>query len=329
MIEDLKKSIQGKRILIISPQFFGYENRIVERLTSLGVDITWLDCRPDNSVLTKLVIRCFPVLYKRKIRDYYKKSLMTVFDKVLVINPERLSKNTITLIKKLTYSSQFILYMWDSFANKKMNKKVIQYFDKCLTFDPDDSSRLNIIFRPLFFLTNKEDKKIYHEKIDVSFIGTGHSDRPKIIETIKKQCHKSGWTYFFYLYLQSPLIYIFHKITNRGFKGIIKNFFYYKPVDYNEYMEIVDKSRAIIDIEHPKQIGLTMRTFEVLGEEKKLITTNKNIVEYDFYNEANILVIDRDNPVIDVDFLNKTYQPLSPDLYYKYSIDGWLEDIFA
>jgi hypothetical protein len=116
---------------------------------------------------------------------------------------------------------------------------------------------------------------------------------------------------------------------NRGFKGINKNYFHYKPINYNEYMEIIDKSKAIIDTEAPKQTGLTMRTFEVLGKEKKLIMTNINIMEYDFYNAANILVIDRNNPVIDDDFLNKTYKPLSPNLYYKYSIDGWLEDIFA
>jgi hypothetical protein len=329
MIEDLKKAIQGKRILIISPQFFGYANRIVERLISLGVDITWLDCRPDNSVLTKLVMRYFPVLYKRKIHNYYKNSLTTVFDRVLVINPERLSENTIALIKELTCASQFILYMWDSFAYKKRNKKLIQYFDKCLTFDTNDSKRLNIPLRPLFFLSDKQGKETYTEKIDVSFVGTGHTDRAKIMETIKKQCHESGLTCFFYLYLQSPLIYLFNKITNREFKGINKNYFHYKPINYNEYMEIVDKSKAIIDTEAPKQTGLTMRTFEVLGKEKKLITTNINIMEYDFYNAANILVIDRNNPVIDDNFLNKTYKPLSPELYYKYSIDGWLEDIFA
>jgi hypothetical protein len=100
-------------------------------------------------------------------------------------------------------------------------------------------------------------------------------------------------------------------------------------LDYHQYQRISDVSKAIIDIEHPKQKGLTIRTFEVLGKEIKLITTNKNIIEYDFYNEANISVIDRNNPVIDDNFLNKPYQPLSPKLYYKYSIDGWLEDIFA
>jgi hypothetical protein len=329
MIEDLKKIVQEQRILVISSKLFSYQDRIVERLINLGANIIWLDGRPDNSVFTKLIMRYFPSIYQKKLLDYYRKSIKTTFDKVLVISPERLSRNTLALIKELTCASQFILYMWDSFANKKMNKQIIQYFDKCLTFDPDDSKKLDIPFRPLFFLADRQGKEAHAEKIDLSFVGTGHSDRAKIIETIRKQCDELGLTCFFYLYLQSPLIYYFHKITNKGFRGINKHYFQYKPINYNEYMEIIDKSKVIIDIEHPKQKGLTMRTFEVLGKEKKLITTNKNIVEYDFYNNLNISVLNRNNPKISKDFLNKRYQPLPIQLYYKYSIDGWLEDIFA
>jgi hypothetical protein len=72
-----------------------------------------------------------------------------------------------------------------------------------------------------------------------------------------------------------------------------------------------------------------MRTFEVLGKKRKLITTNRSIKNYDFYNASNILVIDRSCPVIDKKFINVDYQPLPANIYYKYSIDGWLEDIFT
>jgi hypothetical protein len=72
-----------------------------------------------------------------------------------------------------------------------------------------------------------------------------------------------------------------------------------------------------------------MRTFEVLGKEKKLITTNKNIEDYDFYHTSNILVIDRLNPAVDKNFIDVDYQRLPLNIYYKYSIDGLLKDIFT
>ena len=41
---------------------------------------------------------------------------------------------------------------------------------------------------------------------------------------------------------------------------------------------------AVLDIEHPKQVGLTMRTFEVLASGRKLITTNRSIINHEFYD---------------------------------------------
>lgn len=57
-------------------------------------------------------------------------------------------------------------------------------------------------------------------------------------------------------------------------------------------------SKAQIEIQHPSQKGLTTRAFESLGTKTKLITTNPAIRQYDFYNSNNILIIDRNNPVI-------------------------------
>jgi hypothetical protein len=325
----LKKLIAGQRILIISPKYFGYQERIIDQLTDLNSTVVLIDTRPDNSFFTKAVMRYFPYIYKTKINNYYKKSITAKFDQILFINPEYLSVEILRSIKKTTGALRCILYMWDSFLNKNKLTGVLDYFDKILTFDPDDARRKNIVFRPLFFSSGKQPGKEYHDVIDISFIGTGHSDRAGIIEEIKKQCIDLHLKCTFYLYFQNHLVYYFHKLLNKYFRGIKKSCFNYTPLGYNEYIKISENSKAIIDIEHPKQKGLTMRTFEALGKEKKLITTNSNIKAYDFYNDTNILIIDRSNPVVNKEFINLPYQPLSMDLYYKYSIDGWLEDIFS
>jgi hypothetical protein len=329
VIDDLKKALTGQRILIISSKLFGYQERIVERLKYYGAFVSFLDGRLDNSFFTKAIMRYCPFIYKSKITNYYNNSIKDVFDQILIISPEYLSVNIIHILKKKSKALWLILYMWDSFLNKKNVSDAIKYSDKVLTFDPDDARRLNIFLRPLFFSSGKQGKKAYDDEIDISFIGTGHSDRAKIIEKIKEQCLKLELKYYFYLYLQNKIVYYFHKITNRHFKQIKKTYFYFKHIDYDEYIKISENSKAIIDIEHPKQKGLTMRTFEVMGKEKKLITTNKNIKNYDFYNISNILVIDRSSPIIDKNFINRDYQPLPANVYYKYSLDGLLEDIFT
>jgi hypothetical protein len=328
VIDDLKNALSGQHILIISPKYFGYQERIAERLNSYGAFVFWLDGRPDNSFITKTVMRYFPRIFKKKIGNYYKNSIKETFDQVLIISPEYLPPNIISLIREKTGTRRLILYMWDSFSNKNKISGVIKYFDRVSTFDPEDARRLNLFFRPLFFSSGLQEEKGYYNEIDISFIGTGHSDRAKIVERIKRQCVDFQLKYFFYLYLQNQFMYYFHKITNKHFRKIKISCFHFEPINYDEYIKISENSKVIVDIEHPKQKGLTIRTFEVLGKGKKLITTNENIKNYDFYNPSNILVIDRCNPVIDKNFINTAYQPLSAGIYYKYSIDGWLEDLF-
>jgi len=61
--------------------------------------------------------------------------------------------------------------------------------------------------------------------------------------------------------------------------------------------------------------------------EKKLITTNKDIVNYDFYNPNNIFVWDNIKTEIPNDFLTTPYQPLSIPIFEKYSIKKWVKTI--
>lgn len=87
-------------------------------------------------------------------------------------------------------------------------------------------------------------------------------------------------------------------------------------------------SRTILDIEHPAQTGLTMRTFETLGASKKLVTTNAQVRDYDFFDPSNILVIDRKSPPrIPESFLETAYVPAHADIYSKYSLQGWIKDV--
>ena len=83
-----------------------------------------------------------------------------------------------------------------------------------------------------------------------------------------------------------------------------------------------------MDINHPLQYGLTSRCIEALGANRKLITTNENIKDYDFFNESNIRIIDRKNPIINADFFISDYIKPKKEIYEKYSLKNWLINIF-
>ena len=101
------------------------------------------------------------------------------------------------------------------------------------------------------------------------------------------------------------------------------------PLTHRNISELVHESKVILDINHPKQVGLTMRTFEAFGAQKKLITTNADVANYDFYDKNNILVIDRLNPLINNEFLTGPFVAPDEKILLKYSIQGWITDLFS
>ena len=102
----------------------------------------------------------------------------------------------------------------------------------------------------------------------------------------------------------------------------------FKNLSMNSILDLYKESNVILDIHHPLQNGLTIRTFETLGAKKKIITTNEQIKKYIFYNSNNILIIDRKSPKIDINFFKQDFQDCDKDLYYAMSLNGWIDTIF-
>ncbi len=70
-----------------------------------------------------------------------------------------------------------------------------------------------------------------------------------------------------------------------------------------------------------------MRTIEMLGAGKKLVTTNSKVVEADFFNPNNISVIDRRRPIIPPAFFEAGYESPGAELLKRYSLSGWLDEV--
>ena len=108
------------------------------------------------------------------------------------------------------------------------------------------------------------------------------------------------------------------------FRGVKKSEVHFQMLSFEQLYKVYSDSRCIVDVENPGQHGLTMRSIETIGLKRKFITTNKDIVNYDFYNPNNIMVIDRIKPVVDVSFFEKPYEELPCDIYEKYSLKNWV-----
>lgn len=326
------KDFYKKRILIFAPRFFDYEIEIAKKLSQFGAKVSLYDERPSNSFITKVLIRLKPNLMKKFIIKHFEKIMYKEGpnDIILFFKGETVLKEVLILLKERQPKAEIILYLIDSLDNYPHIINSFKFFDKILTFDPLDSERYSIKFRPLFFLSeySKIENNLNYQ-IDILFIGTIHSDRWPFLQQIKEQAILNNFKVFYYLYFPSPYLYLFRKIFSKNFRSIPFSEAKFIPLKKAEILALIGKSKVILDIQHPKQTGLTIRTIEVLGAKKKIITTNKNIKEYDFYNIDNVSILDRDYPLLDSEFIKSPFHPINTKIYNKYSLESWLMDIFT
>jgi hypothetical protein len=143
-----------------------------------------------------------------------------------VINPETINVQKIKILRKLQPDAKFILYMWDSFKNKESSRNIVNFFDKKITFDKEDSKIYSMKFLPLFYIDLYEKiscKDSY--RYDICFIGTAHSDRYEIVKKIEQLAKQSDLKMYSFFYLPSRIMYWVRKVFLRQYKyGNIKDF---------------------------------------------------------------------------------------------------------
>ena len=312
------------------PKFFGYENEIRADLERQGAIVDWLPDRPFDSPALKALTKLSPS-WALPFADYYYQNLLLSFDsqsysRIFVVNGQTLSYKFLSKLRSSYPAAEVILYMWDSIKNRPNIVKNLSLFDKAFSFDAESVKDYGFDHRPLFFSPGFKPSTT-SPNYQLSFIGTAHSDRYEVISKVKDILPVGMYT-FFYLYLQAPWVFNAYKLTKSSFRGAKKIDFNFKSLDKTMVQSIFSKSFAILDVEHPHQTGLTMRTLEAFGAHKKLVTTNQDIEGYDFYSPNNICIIDRKKAVIPKSFFDTEFTPPPPSIYERYSLRGWLNEIF-
>jgi len=326
--------ISNKKILFFSPSFFGYESKIKEKMESLGAIVDMFDERSITKSHQKALLKINPNIFRKKTNDYYSCLLDEIkdrnYDFVLFIKCQMATDKVLQLYKDTFNKAKFILYLYDSKKNVKGIEKKFKYFNKVFSFDRLDCiSDSNMLFRPLFYCDDYKEKisKNDYYKYDLCFIGTIHSDRYKILKKIKEKVDKENLNMYMYPYLQSKFVYYFYKFTKKEFKDTSIKDFKFDKISSKQISKIVSQSKIIIDIQHPEQTGLTMRTIEMVGMNKKMITTNSDITSYDFYNNKNIQLINRNSFNIDFNLLSKEHVKIEEDILNYYSLEFWINQL--
>lgn len=327
--------LTGKRVLFIAPMFFGYEKLIKGELEAKGALVDYFNDRPDNSFLTKALIRIDRRLLAGKTNRYYEQvieaSRNNRYDYVLIVRGEAITPPMLRKLRQAQPSARLSLYLWDSMHYNPNARNLLAEFDEVFSFDRADvDQNPRMEFLPLFYgrefdrSAQWEGEPVY----DACFIGTIHTDRYKVLEKIIDSLQARGRKVFVYCYYPSKTLFRLRALIDPGFRRFAGKYITFTGMKLSDVVDRIAESRAVIDVNRPDQLGLTMRSIEAIGAQRKLITTNSDVINYDIFNPDSVLIVDRNKPTIDDDFLQRVGTSFAIDIRDKYSVSAWVNRIF-
>ena len=287
-----------------------YEFSGLQRLENIYYRVA----KKDTQQIHKINHRNFINLTNRKLNNLKNKNLK--FDYCFVIRGDLIPKNVLKYARSI--STKMIDYQLDGLA---VSEKILDYdnlFDQIYVFDKQDvidypNYNLKAITNCFFEEDNSTEKSI-----DFSYIGVNTENRFDILsnfydvlKTINNDC-----TISFYL-----------KQDEFHLKNSDKLLLLEKSFTYQECLELSNQSKILIDLKREEHDGLSLRFFEAMNYNNKIITNNTSVVKYDFYNPNNIFITDFKNLEGLENFIQKPFVKMSNEIINQYNFKYWIKNV--
>lgn len=317
------------KICIISFDFWEYDAHIVEALRKKGIEANHIDIGKVTylNIKERFINFLSKTFFKKNLKEIKRQDFIISQlnklghqDQILVVAPHSIEISTLEQIKKST--DRLITFLYDNLERFPVQDK-LHFFDKIFSFDDYDVEKHG--FEKLTnynYLSYLPQEKQTPEN-DVLYITSYDKKRVKqIIELAKK---------FKSLNLKFKNFILIKKIWRKPLDRILLKdiiHFQFERIPHSKLPQYYQSTKVILDLMRHNQYGLSFRVFEAMALEKKIITDNEKIKEYDFYNPNNILILNEKLDNISIEFFQTPYEKLPQNVYQKYTIDEWVNRVF-
>lgn len=331
----MTRPLLGKRILFISPSFFGYEVDIASEMRRQGAEVVFVDERPSNSALMRAVLRVRRDLVRRRTDKYYQALSSELapdeYDIILVVKGEVVPAWFIERVERLNPDALKIFYTFDAIDNAPNCKAILHVFDRRKSFDRRDvEQREDFEYLPLFYVPEFEARRSKEVPVlGTSFVGTLHSERYDFATAWASE--QRDYRFFF---VQARWYFFILKYVQRVFRHVAWSEVSFRPLPRSEVASLFRRSHRVLDMQRSGQAGLTMRTFEVLAAGACLITTNAAIRDEPFYDPSRVLVVSHPLSAPELAVAKTALSELkrsdtAPPGFTRYSLESWVNNLLS
>lgn len=302
------------KILLIGNRFFGYTDRVGSYLSNNNeVDVLYIY----KPTFKDRILRKLGRISKAYYNYYYSlaNGLSKDYDRILVFGGGA-PLFFIKQIKEKYPDKKIIIYLSADMASYKFTDEYLEFFDKKYTYSLNESRKFGFEYRPWFY-TNVQNLS---KSIDISFIGSLHSSRLKILTNFESY---NTLKRYFYIFTDRITF-----LRNAFEWHDLRKYIHYSGLPYDEYIQILAQSVASLDIPDSSQNNITTRPIEALATKTKIITTNNLVVNYDFYCPDNILILNDNTSLQQItNWLNKPYHEIDINILSNYSVETWCNEV--
>lgn len=224
---------------------------------------------------------------------------------ILVINGHGYTNKHIKNLLKNNANARHIIYLWDD-AKNLFKDSHIKFFEERYSYNISDCEKYQMNYLPMFVQIDCEghsSENLY----DISVVASAHSNR---VSLVKRLYEKYKDKYRFFIYFYDP-------------EGKINFFSHKTPLKYSEYIDILRKSKSVMDIPNTIQYGPTTRPFDAILTHTKVLTTNCRLMDYPLWSK-NIMFIEENELYLDENFLTEPYYEND---YKALTLSTWLKRI--
>lgn len=242
---------------------------------------------------------------------WYNKKYQKINPDVIILGDPLITPHYIEWLHKQTPDAKLIL-IYENRAEQTINPQNVPRYVNRWSYDLDDCKKygMNKTHSNYFDIYSIESNN-NDIKYDILYLGR---DKGRMEQLLRyKECFE-----------EIGLSTYFHICADRSFLRM-KNRHYKRVLPYTDYLELLKKSRAILNIVPQGQKSITQRELEAVFDNKKCITNNEGILDFDLYDKSRYFILGQD----DIDdlrtFLYTEFKPVDKDVLDNYTFESVIE----
>ncbi|MBX2965591.1 MAG: hypothetical protein KF845_05550 [Cyclobacteriaceae bacterium] len=317
---------EGKTIILGVPKLFNLDSLIEAELKAIGFKTVNISVHTNTFRYKNIFQRLKSLIAKNLLgKGHYKQILnfersrnrimselqkVDKSDYILIIRPEVYPIDFLKDLKKR--GGKMVGYQWNGLNRFPRTYEYIALFDRFFVFDGNDLEVPSVLPTTNFYPTTIP-KENSNDTTDVFYAGSFYRGRIASLCDIISKCRELGLNVHYHLFSKKKKYFTSCNLSTT------KN-----TLNYEQNIQYTYNTKILLDLKVAEHEGLSFRVLEAVGFEKKLITTNHRVRDYDFFHADNILIWTGQSKEELAAFVNKSYVSIPETIKQKYSFKNWI-----